>query len=113
MSPEPIVAVCEAPPPPCPLAEGGLIEKISVPSPRLGNSEIINDLRSFLSHLPASGRHDIVKLSESHPLLFSDHPLRTSVLHHDIEVEGHAPIKQLAYRVNPMKLRKSLWLSFL
>ncbi len=101
--PEPVATVCVAPPPPCPLAESELIEKSVVPSARLGNSAVLNDLDSFLSHLPVSARRDIVKLIESYPLLFSDHPCRTTVLHHDIEVEGHAPIKQHAYRINPTK----------
>ena len=40
---------------------------------------------------------------EDNLLLFSDHPSQTSVLYHDIDVEGHKPIKQHAYRVNPTK----------
>ncbi|KAF7657930.1 hypothetical protein LDENG_00020310, partial [Lucifuga dentata] len=35
--------------------------------------------------------------------LFNDSPTQTNVLHHDIDVGEHVPIKQHAYRVNPTK----------
>lgn len=53
--------------------------------------------------MPASTCHDIVDLINKYPLLFSDHLCRTSVLNHDIEVEGDGPITPHAYRVNPIK----------
>ena len=56
-----------------------------------------------MSHLSVSARADIIALIEDNLLLFSDHPRQTSVLYHDIDIEGHRPIKQHAYRVNSTK----------
>lgn len=51
-----------------------------------------------------SARLDIIALIENNLLLFSDHPHQMSILFHDIDVEGHRPIKQHAYRVKPSNL---------
>lgn len=64
---------------------------------------MLSDLDSFLSNFSEPASHDIIKLIEDHLLLFSDHPRQTSGLFHDIDVEGHAPIKQHAYRVTPAR----------
>lgn len=86
------------------LSEDGLYEKSgSTPPTRLKNSEILGNLESFLAHLSASARADLINLIEDNLLLFSDHPRQTSVLYRDIDVEDHKPIKQHAYRVNPTK----------
>lgn len=55
---------------------------------------------SLLAHLSNSAYADI-HLIEDNLLHFSDYPHQTSVLCHD--VEGHKPIKQHAYRINPNK----------
>lgn len=56
-----------------------------------------------MSHLSDSARADIISLIEDNLLIFSDQPRQTSVLFHDIDVEGHRPIKQHTYWVNPSK----------
>ena len=79
-------------------SDDGLIEKSGVmPVARLRNSEVLCNLESFLSHLSQPA------CDEDNLLLFSDHPRQTSVLFHDIDVEGHSSIKQHAYRINPEK----------
>ena len=99
----PVMSVSAAPPQ-YNLADDGLAEKSGLmPTARLRNSEILGTLEGFLSHLSASARADIIHLIEDNLLLFSDHPSQTSVLYHDIDVEGHKPMKQHAYRVNPTK----------
>ncbi len=70
---------------------------------RLNNSEILSDLNSHLLHLTEDQKADIVSLIQSFFGLFSDVPIQTNVLKHDIEVNEHPPIKQNAYRVNPAK----------
>lgn len=70
---------------------------------RLRNSEIMLDLNSFLSHLSDSDRGDLITLILSYTNLFSDVPLRTTVIAHDIDVGDPRPIKQHAYRANPLK----------
>lgn len=60
-------------------------------------------LNSYLIHLSAPQQTDIIKLINSFLGLFSDVPTRTQVLEHDIDVSDHPPIKQGAYRVNPVK----------
>ncbi len=45
----------------------------------------------------------MTRLINSFPRLFSDVPMRTHVLEHDINVGDHSPIKQSPYRVNPTK----------
>ncbi len=70
---------------------------------RLANSEILEDLHSYLNHLTVDQRIDIVKLLSDFKCLFGDVPTQTNVLKHDINVNGARPIKQHAYRVNSMK----------
>lgn len=77
------------------MAGDGLAEKSGLmPAAHLRNSEILSDLEVFLRHLLDSARTDIISLIEDNLLLFSDHPRHTSVLFHDIDVEGHRSIKQ-------------------
>lgn len=100
----PVAVLCEAPPQYSAAADDGLEKKGGLMTlTRLQNSEVLDNLDSFLSHLPESAKADIIQLIESNLVLFSDHPHRTSVLCHDIDVQGHSPIKQHAYRVNPAK----------
>lgn len=70
---------------------------------RLRNSEIMLNLNYFLSHLSDSDRGDLIALLSRYKNLFSDVPLRTSVIAHDIDVGDCRPIKQHAYRANPLK----------
>ena len=70
---------------------------------RLQNSDVLRDLPTFLSHLEKGAQADIIALIENNTGLFSDTPSRTTVLAHDVDVRGHSPIKQHAYRVNPTK----------
>ncbi len=98
------VAAAASPPLPYRLTDDGLVEKSCLlPVARLPNSEVLNDLESFLAHLPPAARADVTQLINDNMSLFSDHPRPTSVLSHDIDVEGHRPIKQHAYRMNPTK----------
>ncbi len=70
---------------------------------RLTHSEVLSNLESFLAHLSTSARSDIINRINDNLLLFSDQPRQTSVLFHDIDAEGHKPIRQHACRVNPAK----------
>ena len=57
----------------------------------------------FLAYLSEPVRKDVVGLIRSYPELFGDNPTQTHVLYHDIDVGDNKPIKQHAYRVNPVK----------
>jgi len=70
---------------------------------RLANSEILEDLHSYLNHLTADQETDIVQIIFDFNCLFSDVPKQTNVLQHDIVVNGARPIKQNAYRINAVK----------
>ena len=70
---------------------------------RLRNSEILEDLDHFFSHLPNSERDDLISLFSSNINLFSDVPGRTTIIAHDIDVGESRPIKQHPYRANPLK----------
>uniref|UniRef100_A0A669CBL6 Gypsy retrotransposon integrase-like protein 1 n=1 Tax=Oreochromis niloticus TaxID=8128 RepID=A0A669CBL6_ORENI len=84
-------------------SDDGLSGKEDVLGSGLKNSVILNDLESFVAELPEAAQTDIITLIKDNLSLFSDHPRQTTVLCHDIDVEGHKPIKQHAYRVNPLK----------
>lgn len=86
-----------------PEEDGLMFRDVPVSSPRLQNSEVLKDLSSFLSHLSDSCATDVQNLIGSFPELFYDVPSRTHVLHHDIDVGDHLPVKQHPYRVNPAK----------
>ncbi len=70
---------------------------------RLKNSEIIQNLDAFLSHLTVTERADVINVIQTNGSLFSDVPSRTSLVEHDIDVGDSLPIKQHAYRVSPEK----------
>lgn len=72
---------------------------------RLKNSEVLNNLKDKLSHLP---QHfdDLKELMLNNRQLFSDVPSRTTVVQHDIDVGDAIPIKQSPYRVNPTKMEQ-------
>ncbi len=77
----------------------------------LGNSEILEDLNGYLSHLSSDEKTDMMSVLNEFKCIFSDVPSETNVLEHDIDVGDTKPIKQHAYRVNPEKralLRKEV-----
>ena len=59
---------------------------------RLCNSEILVSLPSLLLHLDEEQKADVVALIRSSPSIFKDVPARTTVLEHDVDVGGAAPI---------------------
>lgn len=69
----------------------------------LQNSNVLNNLQTFLGHLSGYQRESIIKLINNFPSIFSDVPSCTNVLFHDIDVGDAAPVKQHPYRVNPLK----------
>lgn len=66
------------------------------------NSEVLNDLDSFLSSLSTLEHKDLISLRLNENL-FPDVPRRTTVIEHDIDVGSTCPIKQHPYRTNPHK----------
>ncbi len=72
-------------------------------SARLPNFETLLHLSEKLLHLSVSAQVDISNLIEKYPTLFNDFPSITHVINHDIDVGSHAPVKQNAYHVNPVK----------
>lgn len=86
-----------ATPPQYHLAEDGSTEKNSSMSVTLlRNSKALSNLESLLAHLAFSWFRIICRFS-------SHHPRQTVVLFHDIDIKGHKPMKQHAYKVNPTK----------
>ncbi len=79
------------------------VRSSSQQSARLPNSEMLKVLPDQLSHLSPAQRADIVALTKRFSCLFNDVPSRTTVAQHDIDVNNARPIKQHAYRVNPVK----------
>lgn len=74
---------------------------------KLSNSEILNDLPTYLSRLPEPQQCiDLIELIEFNKSLFADVPSQTNLLQHDIDVGDSPPIKQHPYRVNPDKRRR-------
>ena len=76
---------------------------VPVPCVRLDNSKVLERLDVHLSYLYEPARGDICNLIRCYALLFGDTPTQTTVLQHDVDVGEHSPIKQHAYRVNPVK----------
>lgn len=70
---------------------------------RLTNSESLLNLSSHLAHLPDNQCCDIVQLIGEYPELFGDIPSQTTVLQHDIDVNGSVPVRQHPYRINAVK----------
>ncbi|KAL2103146.1 hypothetical protein ACEWY4_000014 [Coilia grayii] len=81
----------------------GRVPTVEVIEGRMRNSEVLNNLDSFLSHLPQPQRKELAALITVHDDLFPDVPRRTTVICHDIDVGDASPIKQHFYRVNPYK----------
>lgn len=98
-----VAPVCAVTSPYCPEEDGLTLRDVPVTCARLPNSEILRDLDTFLSDLSNSRANDIKDLICMYSSLFSDVPTCSNVLFHDIDVGEHAPIKQHAYRLNPVK----------
>lgn len=81
----------------------GRIPSMEVIEGRMKNSEVLNDLDSFLSSLSTLERNDLISLIKQHENLFPDVPRRTTAIEHDIDVGASFPIKQHPYRTNPHK----------
>ena len=68
------------------------------------NSKALANLKdSKLSHLTPSQQSDMESLILEYKDLFSDTPTRADTGYHDIELINDNPIKQHAYRVDPIK----------
>ena len=92
---------CESSPVP---EDDGLVLRASpAQQARLCNSKMLTKLPEHLNHLLPEHQSDIIQLVTAYPVIFGDVPTRTNVLEHDIDVGGARPIKQHAYRVNPVK----------
>ena len=70
---------------------------------KLQNSQILNDLGTKLSHLPLVQRKELAEVITQYREVFPDVPSKTNLIEHDVDVGDSAPIKQLPYRVSPMK----------
>ena len=70
---------------------------------KLNNSEILRNIDSKLAHLTQSQQQDLKELFSEYKQLFSDVPLRTDTIIHDVDVGDAQPIKQHPYRLNPQK----------
>lgn len=75
-------------------------------SPRLCNSDMLQNLNTLMTHLTKEQESDIVQLISEFPSLFGDVPSRTTVLEHDIDVGEARPIKQHPYRINADKRKQ-------
>lgn len=64
---------------------------------------MLGDLEGHLAYLADREKGDICHLIHYHASLFVDKPTQTILLQHDVDVGDHEPIKQYAYRVNPVK----------
>lgn len=102
-----IAVPCDIIPSPCGKIvsdeDGVVLRNVSQQCARLSNSEMLKNLLSHLAHLSAQQCQDIVCLIREFPQIFGDIPTQTTVLKHDIKVTCSSPIKQHAYRVNPVK----------
>ena len=70
---------------------------------KLQNSQILNDLRTKLSHLPSVQRKELAEVIIQYREVFPDVPSKTNLIEHDVDVGDSSPIKQHPYRVSPMK----------
>ncbi|KAK0155661.1 Retrovirus-related Pol polyprotein from transposon 412 [Merluccius polli] len=71
-----------------PEEDGLTFRDVPVSSPRLQNTQILNDLDHFLSHLSCVCANDVKQLIESVPGLFADIPSQTHVTAHDIDIRA-------------------------
>ncbi len=83
--------------------DGVIFRNVPQANVRLMNSEILKDLSSYFKNLNEHQKNDLIQLISEFKCLFKDVPTLTNGLHHDIDVKDARPIKQHAYRVNPVK----------
>ena len=77
-----------------------------IPSPKLKNSEIMNDLDSKLKDVPTSMRSELKNLLQSHQSVFKDTLGRAKVKPVHIRLkQGASPTFQHPYRYNPQKMQ--------
>ena len=69
---------------------------------KLQNSQILNDLRIKLSHLPSGKRKELAEFINQYREVFPDVPNKINLIEHDVDVGDSAPIKQNPYRVSPI-----------
>ena len=74
-------------------------------SPRLANSAILADLRSYLCGTSPEEYEELSRLILSFPEVFSDKLGRTNLLTHDVELSDETPVHQRPYRTSPTKAR--------
>ena len=74
------------------------------PAVKLQNSDVLKNLDAKLGHVTPDQRQEIENLIQEYIHLFPDNPSRSNVVSHDIDVGDARPIKQHAYRVNPLRL---------
>lgn len=79
-------------------------EKKCMLEPQLRNSECFNNIDITLGHLEEERREQLKNLLRDHENLFADVPRKTHLVTHDVELSKDvSPIKQHAYRIDPMK----------
>ncbi len=83
--------------------DGVIFRNVPQANVRLMNSEILKDLSSYFKNLNEHQKNDLIQLISEFKCLFKDVPTLINVLPHDIDVKDARPIKQHAYRVNPVK----------
>ena len=74
------------------------------PDIKLTNTDVLNNLDSKLVHVIPEQREEFKALIQEYAHLFPDVPSQTTLVQHDIDVGDSLPIKQHAYRLNPLRL---------
>jgi hypothetical protein len=74
--------------------------------PKLTNSQILNTVEDKLTHLTPDQQREMAGLIRKYADLFPDIPGLTTAAVHDVDVGDARPVKQHAYRVNPIKREK-------
>ena len=72
-------------------------------SPRLNNSDILNNLDSKLGHLNPEERDQMAQLIIDCKHLFLNVSSKTDKIFHDVDIGDSMPIKQHPYRMSPVK----------
>ena len=72
---------------------------------KLTNSEALLNLDTNLSHPTVTQQQDLKEVIHKFEHLFSDIPSKTTLMHHDVDVDDSPPIRQHPYRLKPIKER--------
>ncbi len=83
-----------------------IIEGADLPPSKLDNSKILENLDSKLSHVSDIQKQELKNLIFEFEHLFPDTPTRTDMIEHDIDIGEASPVKQHAYRCNPIRLEQ-------